>query len=123
MKAQEADNERHFFRALCAEEVWLPQPEFSLEMSLQPKAYTFADKQMFVTFISSSVGYLEEDELRAVAADEIAHFGLPCSSRGPIRRRKRLLISSRLGQGGCCQPRLGRGSFIYREHDDANGTT
>ena len=49
-------------------------PEFYLEMSPTPNAYTFGDTNVFVTVTSGLLEYLEEDELKAVIAHECGHI-------------------------------------------------
>lgn len=52
----------------------IQEPEFYLEMSPQPNAYTFGDTKAFITVTSGLLEYLEEDEIQAVIAHECGHI-------------------------------------------------
>jgi len=59
---------------VACEALGIPEPEFYLEMNPGPNAYTYGDKQPFVTVTSGLVAGLEEQEIRAVVAHECGHI-------------------------------------------------
>ena len=52
----------------------IEEPEFYLELDPQPNAYTYGDKQVFITLTSGLVESLSEEELRTVVAHECGHI-------------------------------------------------
>lgn len=58
---------------ICSE-LGIAEPEFYLEMSPSPNAYTFGDTKVAVTVTSGLVEYMGEEELRAVLAHECGHI-------------------------------------------------
>ena len=52
----------------------IEEPEFYLEMSPFPNAYTFGDTRIAITVTSGLLEYLEEDEATAVVAHECGHI-------------------------------------------------
>jgi Zn-dependent protease with chaperone function len=52
----------------------IPEPEFYLEMNPYPNAYTYGDKQVFITVTSGLIGSLTEAEVRSVVAHECGHI-------------------------------------------------
>ena len=52
----------------------IAEPEFYLEMDPRPNAYTYGDRQTFLTVTSGLVEYMEEDEMQAVVVHECGHI-------------------------------------------------
>jgi Zn-dependent protease with chaperone function len=60
----------------ACEALGIAEPEFYLEMDPRPNAYTFGDKQAFVTVTSGLVEALEPHEVQSVVAHECGHIAL-----------------------------------------------
>lgn len=56
------------------EKLGIPEPEFYLEMTPMPNAYTYGDSRTFITITSGLVELLDEEELDAVIAHECGHI-------------------------------------------------
>ncbi|OPY55899.1 MAG: heat shock protein HtpX [Pelotomaculum sp. PtaU1.Bin035] len=62
-----------FLPPIC-ESLGIGEPEFYLEMSPVPNAYTYGDTRIFLTVTSGLIEYLEKEEIRAVLAHECGHI-------------------------------------------------
>lgn len=66
----------HIYNLLppIADKLGINEPEFYLEMSPAPNAYTNGDTRTFVTITSGLIEYLDEDEVKSVIAHECGHI-------------------------------------------------
>lgn len=62
------------YMPVACEALGIPEPEFYLEMSPYPNAYTFGESQPYITVTSALLDLMEEDELQAVIAHECGHI-------------------------------------------------
>ncbi len=66
----------HIYRHLppICQRMGIPEPEFYLQMSPSPNAWTFGDSRIYITVTSSLVEMMSDEELDAIIAHECGHI-------------------------------------------------
>ncbi len=63
----------NYLPPIC-EKLGINEPEFYLEMSPSPNAYTNGNTKAFITITSGAIEYMDEDEIIALLAHECGHI-------------------------------------------------
>jgi len=66
----------HIYRRLppICQRMGIPEPEFYLQMSPSPNAWTYGDSRIYITVTSSLVEMMSDEELDAIIAHECGHI-------------------------------------------------
>ena len=66
----------HIYRHLppICQRMGIPEPEFYLQMSPSPNAWTYGDSRIYITVTSSLVEMMSDEELDAIIAHECGHI-------------------------------------------------